>query len=165
MRRWRWFLLIAVTGAAADLASKHWAFSTGDILHLWPGIFQIRLVSNEGIVWGLFAGYNPLFVALSLLAVPFLAWIYRTIEPPQGLSTSGLALMTAGALGNLYDRLRYHAVRDFLEVLFIQWPVFNLADSFICVGAGLFGLHLLWSGRAQSEPAKGSSCVSKEPTV
>jgi len=78
-----------------------------------------------------------IFVGLSLLVTAgLLVWMFRGVKP---LVLTALGMIVGGALGNSLDRIRFGAVEDFIyfHVGSFQWPVFNLADSAICVGAGL----------------------------
>ena len=77
--------------------------------------------------------------------------VYRKIPSGKTVLRSGLGLVLGGALGNLMDRLRYGGVVDFLD--FRVWPVFNLADTAIFIGACLLVWELLKDG---SKPKKGS---------
>jgi len=78
-----------------------------------------------------------IFVGLSLLVTAgLLVWMFRGVKP---LVLTALGMIVGGALGNSLDRIRFGAVEDFIyfHVGSFQWPVFNLADSAICLGAGL----------------------------
>lgn len=103
--------------------------------------FNLVLVWNRGVSFGMFreAGdYGPwLLTALALLIGALLVvWLRREQRP---LSRLALWLVLAGAVGNVIDRLRFGAVVDFLDfhALGYHWPAFNVADSAICIGAGL----------------------------
>jgi signal peptidase II len=98
---------------------------------LIPGVLDLSRHWNEGAVWGIGAGHELLLLVLTaaiLPAVVALAWHDRTLPAPLW----ALGLVLGGAAGNLYDRVVFGAVRDFLDLGW--WPVFNLADSAIVVG-------------------------------
>lgn len=104
--------------------------------------FHLTYVENSGAAWGMLAGNNAILVIVSLILLAGLLWAKRSYDKDNRWARWGTMLVVAGALGNLYDRLAYGAVVDFLD--FRVWPVFNFADSCISVGAAAlaWGLHL-----------------------
>jgi len=144
-------LLTALAVLALDQATKAllapW-LSVRPSVPVLPGFFHLTLVHNTGVAFGLFQGYG-LWVTLATLAV--LAAVARSsLRRGQGtLVVLCLGLIIGGALGNLADRLRLGAVVDFLDVRFFDvrfWPVFNVADSCVTVGAILLALGI-WRRR------------------
>jgi signal peptidase II len=112
-----------------------------------PGVLSLTHVQNTGVAFGLLAGVSPVvtsLAALTLLAV----LIYNGGRWLQTFGAeAGMVLMAGGALGNLVDRVRLGFVVDYIDVH--VWPVFNLADVAIVVGAGVLGLVFLREGRAE----------------
>jgi len=115
-----------------------------------PGFFQIVHVRNQGIAFGLFSDSpSPtktfILVLLSAAALAGVGYLLWTTHPAGGKQSAALSLILGGALGNLFDRVRYGAVVDFLDVFAgpYHWPAFNLADSAIVAGGGLLLLHVL----------------------
>ncbi len=96
------------------------------------GIFHITLIHNRGAAFGILKNQVPLFIFTSILAIIL---IYRSLRKDTRLNLYSvcLGLILAGALGNLIDRLFFGYVIDFLD--FRIWPVFNIADSAITIGA------------------------------
>jgi lipoprotein signal peptidase len=97
---------------------------------------------NHGALFGLGGEYvqlaNALFSTVSVLAaVAIFFWGLRPATARDWSLCAALGLILAGTLGNLYDRLVFHGVRDFLYFYWIEWPVFNLADCCLVCGAGL----------------------------
>ncbi len=129
---------------AADRATKLWARGWLEPRGEIPlaRFFHLTYVENTGAAWGMMAGNNVLLVVVSLTLLGGLFWARRSWSPDNRWARWGAMLVVGGALGNLFDRLTLHAVVDFLD--FRVWPVFNLADSCISVGAGClaWGLHL-----------------------
>ncbi len=127
-------------------------FHEGEGFAVWSGIFSITRVNNTGAAFGLFKN-NPASLALvSLAGLVFLLallWRYRMRNGKASLAEWAWVLIFAGTLGNGYDRLRYGFVIDFLD--FKVWPVFNLADSFISIGAFLFLFGLFQRRKIQEE--------------
>jgi signal peptidase II len=107
---------------------------------LIPHALSLTIVHNQGIAFGLLARLSPaaaVGLALTLLAALF----YNRAWPVAPLGQWGFGLMVGGALGNVVDRLHFGSVVDYLDVY--VWPVFNLADAAIVVGAGaLLGASL-----------------------
>jgi signal peptidase II len=115
------------------------------------GVFHITLIHNRGAAFGILKNQVPLFIFASILAIALIYLELKNNKPPhknlwrggkhrQYYSVS-LSLILAGAMGNLVDRLFLGYVIDFLD--FRIWPVFNVADSAITIGAILLGWSIL----------------------
>ena len=135
---------------AADWATKALVqarFYLGESLPLLPGL-AFTYVRNTGAAFSLLADASaswrrPFFYGVTVAACGAALWMRRSIERADRLSHLGLGLIVGGALGNLMDRIRTGEVVDFIEVGVrgvYTWPVFNVADSAVCVGVGL----LVW---------------------
>ena len=104
---------------------------------------------------------NTVFAAVSLLAVVAIAyWSTRRATAADWSLCAALGLIMAGTLGNLYDRLVFNGVRDFLYFHWFEFPVFNIADSCLVCGAGLLLLQALWSRPAAPTPQTEAVAVS-----
>lgn len=104
-----------------------------------PHFFNLSVVLNRGAVWGSFHGRVGLLTIFSVLAIAFI--FYLLWKTPYLVSYQiALALIMGGAAGNLWDRLWFAGVRDFLDfyVAGRHWPTFNLADVYIVVGIALY---------------------------
>ena len=112
----------------------------GQSIVVIKGIFHLSLVHNRGAAFGLLKNQVPLFVVTSIIAV-FLIFLELKKRKRVLIYEVSLALVLAGALGNLIDRAIFGYVIDFLD--FRIWPVFNIADSSISIGAVLLGLSIL----------------------
>ncbi|MBI3548442.1 MAG: signal peptidase II [Elusimicrobia bacterium] len=102
--------------------------------------FHLTYAENTGAAFSLLTNSNRflIFVSVTLLAV--LVYMARTWPSRDGLSRVAISLVIGGALGNLYDRVLYGFVVDFLD--FRVWPIFNVADSCISIGAAILALEL-----------------------
>jgi len=138
----RWFALAAAI-VLADRLSKLAvlaALAPGESRPL-TGFFNLVLVFNKGAAFSFLAsapGWQmPLFVAIALAAAAIIS-VLLVRHPQRRLFAFGLALILGGALGDLWDRLAYGHVVDFLDLHAAgwHWPAFNVADSAITVGAG-----------------------------
>ena len=158
-------LFIALLVILVDRWTKHLAASRIALyshIQIIPGFFRLTHTENSGAAFSLFANSpahwrNGLLIGFSVVAMVIVAgllWKQR-----RALTTTGIALslILGGAAGNLWDRLVSGRVVDFLlfYVKQYQWPVFNLADSSIVIGAGLLVVEILFS----------KSSTDKTPTV
>jgi signal peptidase II len=115
-----------------------------------PGVFRISDVHNTGAAFSMFAeNASPvtvrnILIAFSVVAVIILFGMLWRAGRYLTVTSVALALILGGAFGNLYDRVRYHYVIDFLEVRIVHyhWPDFNLADSCIVIGACLLLIEI-----------------------
>ena len=114
----------------------------GSSLSLIKNIFSITLVHNTGAAFGVFKHQTFFFISISFVAITCMIIYIIRRKKNEGLSLDvSLALVLGGALGNLLDRVRFGYVVDFLD--FKIWPVFNLADSAITIGAFLLILSII----------------------
>ena len=121
---------------------------------LIDGFFNIVHVRNPGAAFGFLAGAPPLFryiffIAVTVAAILLILHYLRVSRIEEPSLVSALALILAGAVGNLIDRVRFGEVVDFLDVYIgaHHWPAFNVADSAITVGAAVLIVILLGDGR------------------
>lgn len=125
-------------------------------LSVIPGFFDIVHITNTGAAFGSFKNNNTFFIGLSVLALLFvLILLLRRDRTPDRWRDVSLALLLAGVLGNVTDRLLYQHVIDFLlfdlHVPYANpWPAFNVADSCICIAVVCFIIH---SFRQNRKPA------------
>jgi signal peptidase II len=125
-----------------------------------PDFFNLVNVTNDGAAFGSFRGNNTFFIAISAIAFLVVLALLVQRRPPDVWRDASLALLLAGILGNLTDRLLYGHVIDFLLVdLHIPyahpWPAFNVADSCISIAVVSFVLHSFWQGkRPAARPGK-----------
>jgi len=152
-----WFLVVALVAAALDLWTKHVAFANitdGVDVRVIEGLFSFGKTTNRGIVFGLFPGAGPVFLVVSVLAVPAILFIFLSVKKPRWVLTAALALILGGTIGNMYDRVAFGEVRDFLKFYWGSrvWPLFNLADSCICIGVALLSLEMLFFDEKRKRP-------------
>jgi len=152
-RKYWTFLLVTAVVVAADQTTKAWvlgSFRLHQSIEVIGGLFNITYVRNPGAAFGFLADASPEFRSVFFIAVTFAAALlilyYLKKERADSLLMNfSLALIFAGALGNLVDRIRFGEVIDFLDfyVLSYHWPAFNVADASISVGAFLMALQLI----------------------
>ena len=179
-RGWFTFVTIAALAAVIDLATKAAIFSRLGMpgeqrgMVLVPGMLSLETNLNEGALFGMGQGLGAVFAAVSLCAIGGILWmVSRPSTRSDRWLLVALALITGGIIGNLYDRvglpgLTWHAplerqgeavlaVRDWIHFKLdgiIDWPIFNLADSWLVIGAGLM---LLLSLRPPQAPPGASA--------
>jgi signal peptidase II len=103
---------------------------------------RLTYVQNRGAAFGLLQDQTTFFVLVGVVVIVVIIASYRQLKEPGWLLNLCLGLQMGGALGNLVDRVRYGYVVDFFDLTF--WPVFNVADSAICVGVALLAWKLLF---------------------
>ena len=139
------FVLIVLISVAADQFTKLWVLNTLKptlaYMDVWPGVFGFTYAENTGAAFSLFSDMRwvlTVFSALVALAIT----VYVVWKKPNRLGTVSLALIAGGAVGNIIDRVRFGFVVDFVNLEFMQFAVFNVADACINVGAAMM---LLWA--------------------
>ena len=152
-QRLRWFwLTIAVV--IADRATKAWfeASTSESYRHeVVHNLIYLVHSTNPGIAFSFFADSNSpsmksVLIAGSIVVVIILTWLLIAGKPGGPMTLAGLALLIAGATGNVTDRILHGGVTDFLEVWIgsYRWPAFNVADSAITIGAMLILLDAIF---------------------
>jgi signal peptidase II len=142
------FGLTAAVGVSLDLWVKSLSVAKlewgGEPYQFIPGWLEFEVVRNQGAVFGLGQGQRILFVVVSAGAIAFLTYLFAT-SGTRRIYQVLLGMLTAGVIGNLYDRVEYGYVRDMIHAL-PRWKhffpyVFNVADSFLCVGVSLMVIY------------------------
>lgn len=109
-------------------------------------ILSFTYVENRGIAFGMFAGRRVFFILVSVIILAVVVFV--VVKTPRQSRSAflklGGALVISGAVGNLTDRIIKGFVVDFIEVRFIDFPVFNIADIAVCVGAAMLIIHFLF---------------------
>lgn len=155
--RWLWLTLVVVF---LDRASKAWieARPAEYFPHIVIANFLVITRShNTGIAFSFLADATSatqryLLIAGSVVIIAIIAWLLVASRHMSSCSAAGLALLLAGATGNVTDRIVHGAVTDFLQVwlrflpwpIFNPWPTFNVADSAVTIGAILIILDVLF---------------------
>ena len=122
--------------------------------------FHLVNVTNTGAAFGSFRNNNTFFIVISSIALLIVVGLLMRRRSPDFWRDASLALLLAGILGNLTDRLLYGHVIDFLlfdlHVRFAHpWPAFNVADSCISIAVVCFIIHSFWQSKGATSPARG----------
>ena len=117
---------------------------------LIPGVLGLRYAENRGIAFSLLSGMPWVLGLVSLLIITAVFFFLRG-KKLRAMTLAGLMMMLGGAAGNMLDRFIHGFVPDMIEVLFMQFAVFNVADMFLCIGCGLVILQLLFGREMTGE--------------
>ena len=169
--RRKWLLLLVVTAVviAADQISKALVVANLSLYEEWAPIpalrsfFTITYVQNTGAAFGILPDGGAFFVIVALIVIGIILYFYRQLPDSLPLIRVALGLQLGGALGNLLDRVRLGYVVDFFDFKF--WPVFNIADSCVVVGAIALVLLMWWDERrtARAEALKAETDAQNDP--
>ncbi len=155
--------VVSALSLAADILSKAWAERNlagyPGTTEIWRDHLTLVLAKNRGGAWGLLQTTSegirrPFFLLVSAAAIIFIMTLYRRLQPRQTALRWGLPFVLGGALGNVFDRIRYGQVIDFIDAHARwggqdhHWPTFNIADVCICIGVGLMAVDMLASKRS-----------------
>ena len=138
------FYFTVVFGLVAfDQLSKYYIVANiplNSAIDIIPGFFKVTYVQNFGAGFSILQNQNTLFLIITPIAIIFLCYLLFKTKKGDLLTISGLLLMIAGALGNFIDRIFTVYVVDFLDFVIFgyDFPVFNIADSFLTIGVFLF---------------------------
>lgn len=151
---------IILLGIVADQITKYLAvkyLSIRATLPIWEGVFHLTYSENTGAAFGILKGHRWVFLVFSTIAICVLTvYLFRGISylsdkredgsyPPLApLGGVAIAMIVSGGIGNMIDRTLAGYVVDFIDVRLINFAYFNIADSFVTVGALLLGVHLIF---------------------
>ncbi len=140
------YTLFAAFGVVLDQVTKYLTVANiplGESVSFLPGILQLTYVRNDGAAFSSFQGRQGLFFLIFVVFTGIV--LYEYFKKPMDFTRFErwcIAAIYAGGLGNMIDRLRQGFVVDMLETVFMEFPVFNVADCFITCGCALLMVHL-----------------------
>lgn len=142
-----------------DQLIKYWVVNTlevGEEIDLLP-FLSLYHARNPGIAFSMLSSVSDWgLIALTLCIICFVIWLWKNAGPEKSLSRFGFLLVIGGAIGNLIDRIRFHYVIDYISFHIngvFSFAIFNLADSFITVGAVLIVLDELLHWKREKRKA------------
>jgi signal peptidase II len=138
------------------------AYGPLDFIPVVGEAFRISFVLNTGAAFGLLPGYQPIFIATSLVVLIVVGAYWRRARPTAWPVVIALGLVAGGAVGNLIDRAFVGRVTDFLDAAIIDFPVFNVADMAIIGGTAILVVWLLFAPQPEAEHA-GSAANDEHP--
>ena len=110
---------------------------------LWEGVLHLTYVENRGAAFGMLADHRWVFMSISSVAIIAIALYLYSGRNTSKLYTAALMMIVSGGIGNMIDRIALGYVIDFIDFALIDFAVFNIADSIVCIGAGLLILSLV----------------------
>ena len=164
-------VVLILVGVGLDQLTKYLVVSNmalHESIDIIPGVFRFTYIQNDGAAFGSLDNARWVFMILSTVAIiGILAYMFWK-KPQNKLMLAALTLIVSGGIGNMIDRIALGYVIDFLD--FCAFPkiwmwVFNVADSFVCIGAGLLILWLVLDmiRDYMTEKAKKAQSASEEP--
>ncbi len=162
------YAIVAVIALIIDQAVKYWAtanivLNTG-VKEFIPGLIRLTNIHNTGAAFSILEGARWFFVILCIVFVALIVYVLITDIITAPGSRWMAVLVMAGAVGNCIDRIICGYVVDMIEFEFMNFPVFNIADIYITVGAILFVVFTLLEKPAQKAPAKATAgAAAKAP--
>ena len=169
---WMIFLSVAIVGVVLliDLLTKYYIFkrlpNNGNSMDVMPGFINFVHVENKGAAWGIMAG-RPIFliiVSIVILALYLTFYILKLKHLKNGISpllAISAGLIAGGCFGNLFDRLVFGYVRDFINFQFFNFPVFNFADVAVTCSIILMVVYLAFVYPKESDSRVKSKNIDK----
>lgn len=150
---------IALAVLALDQISKLLAghfLSDGHGAVLIPGVLEFRYALNPGAAWGMLSGCSWLLLLIGIAAIVLTLRYLNVIVEGSRVRGVAVFLVLGGIVGNSIDRIWQGQVVDFISVdlQFYKWPIFNIADSAICIGVCLYLISTLFGGRGNGEKSE-----------
>lgn len=142
-------LIIIIDQVTKILVSS--SFTSSTVIHLIPGIINIVYLKNTGAAFSMFSDHVDILGIISaVFCIGVIIYVLIT-KPKNKLQLTSLTLIFAGALGNAIDRIFRGFVIDFIETAFISFPVFNIADIAITIGAFLLVIYVIFFDKESKE--------------
>jgi len=160
-------VIIPVLVVIFDQLVKRWAATdlqaVGSI-PLWEGVFHLTYCENTGAAFSMFTGQRWLLLAVTVVFLAMLLWAQFRGGMQNTFGRMSLNFVIGGAIGNMIDRFFLGYVVDMFDFCLIDFPVFNVADIFLCVGVGMMMLYILVMEpkieKAKKEAAKDGDHLS-----
>lgn len=141
------FFIGSILCILLDQITKHFAYSslrTGGSIEILDGIFRLNYCENRGAAFGILQNKLWLFVIITVVILGAVIYFMIKKKPKNKLLVISLTMLTGGALGNFIDRIFRGYVVDFLDFCLINFPIFNVADCFVVIGAILLAIYILF---------------------
>ena len=161
------FSAIILVGIALDQLTKWLAVKFLMPITTQPiikGVLHLTYVENRGAAFGMLAEHRWVFILLSSVTILVMVGALCSGHLPNMLYKVAVSMVVSGGIGNMIDRLMLGYVVDFIDFRLINFAVFNAADSFVCVGAGLLALWMILDTvkEYKAEKAKKTATVTEE---
>lgn len=139
------YVLLTAALVVVDQLIKLWVtthLAMNQTITVIPGILGLTKLHNTGAAWSMLEGQQWFFIVITLVAIVVIAWLMKYYRGQRWAEVS-LCLILAGTLGNFLDRLRLGYVVDMFELLPVNFPVFNFADTLLTIGVVLLAIRIL----------------------
>ena len=164
-RPWLW-LLFSLAGVVLDQFSK-WLCSTylkpvGSV-KIIPGFLNFTYIENRGAAFGSFSNHRWVFMVFSTVAIVAVTVYLLRFSENNRLLRLSLAMIVSGGVGNMFDRIGLGYVVDFIDFYAIWQYIFNIADCFVCIGAGLMVLYCILTMRDELKKEEKAKRTDADP--
>ena len=153
-----WYILAIILGVVADQALKLWTVANLGLYEsapLLPGIVELMYIQNTGGGFSILTGHTWFLTAVTIVLMLIVAGLLVKKVYPHPLAMWTLTCVLSGGIGNLIDRVRLGYVVDMFNLQFMNYPVFNIADILVVVGAiGFAAYYLLLDDKVQKMKAE-----------
>lgn len=146
-------IIIIILGIILDRVTKIWASSslTNSSVEVIPNFFKLEYLENRGAAFGILQNKQWFLIVFTSLILVFVAYfLIRYRKENHKIINISLSMIIAGALGNLFDRIVYKYVIDFICVHYkdiYYFPTFNVADMFVVIGTFLLAIYIIKDGK------------------
>ena len=159
-------LLCVAALVGLDQAIKFWAVSALQpvgAMPLIPHVVELRFVLNQGMAFSLLSGKQLFLIVATSAALLLVAYWLFFRSRNNRLQQAALTLVLGGGIGNLIDRIATGVVVDYINVLFMNFAIFNFADICVCVGVGLLMVWVLFDSYFKEKAEKSVKTESAAP--
>ena len=148
------YLIISLLVVVADQGLKLYIinnYSVGEVHQIIPGILSFDYLKNNGAAWNILPGQMWLFYVISIIAIGVCVYFLFNKKYTSKLFDTGIALVLGGIVGNFIDRLHLKYVVDMLQLDFVHFNIFNIADSAITIGVILIFVYLIFFDKDEND--------------
>ncbi len=148
------YFVVGIVILIFDLLTKIWAQTRLQGIGTIPlieGVFHLTYVENRGAAFGILQNQRVFFILITLVFAAVVVYVISKYKNRPTVLDLGLSFMAAGALGNMIDRIWRGFVVDMFDFRLIDFPVFNVADIFVCIGAGLLAIFFIFFDGKEKE--------------
>lgn len=150
------YLIISLLVVGLDQGLKTYIvnnYAVNEVHQVIPGILSFNYLQNNGAAWNILPGQMILFYIISIIAIGVCLYFLFNKKYKNGLFDTGIALVLGGIIGNFIDRLHLKYVVDMLQLDFMHFNIFNIADSAITIGVILIFVYLIFLDKDETENA------------
>ncbi|CCI85566.1 lipoprotein signal peptidase A [Lactobacillus pasteurii DSM 23907 = CRBIP 24.76] len=141
------YFLISLIAVGLDQGLKAYIatnYQIGEVHSIIPGLISFNYLQNNGAAWNILPGQMWLFYIISIVAIVICVYYILSSKENNALFKWGVALVLGGVIGNFIDRLHLKYVIDMIQLDFVHFNIFNIADSAITIGVGIIFIYLIF---------------------